>query len=591
VEARCRSTDFPARIILGKPYYRQEAVARARPKQLPFFYYTLRSMLDDAIQLLRQSPVLLLFVVIALGYPLGRVRIAGISLGVAAMLFVGIGVGALHPDLKLPEIMYILGLSLFVYTVGLNSGGGFFSSLKKEGLRYNAVATLAILVGAGATLALSSALKIKAPMAAGMFSGSLTNTPALANVLEYMKHSGAYPSAALQAVLAEPVIAYSVCYPVGVVGMIIAMNLAQRFWRISFSRAAESSGQSGEALRSVTVRVTRENVGELSLRGLQRRHNWNAVFVRLKRGGVVQLVDMDAPLQEEDRVSAVGAPETLDEIIAYLGERVDEPLEYDRSALDFRRVFVSKREFVGKTLGELDLDAKFGAIVTRVRRGDADLLALPSTELHLGDRIRVVAPKERMNDIGKFFGDSYKALSEIDLMTFGLGIAAGLIIGVIPFPLPNGDEFRLGFAGGPLIAGLILGYFGRTGALVWDMPYSANLIIRQFGLALFLAGVGTRSGYAFASTFAQQGGALIFAAGALITAATVLTALVIGYKLLSIPFERIMGIIAGLQTQPALLGYASEQTRNDEANIGYTTVYPAATIMKIILAQIILTSF
>ncbi|MCU0427036.1 MAG: transporter [Candidatus Kapabacteria bacterium] len=542
------------------------------------------------IDVLRESPILLLFVVIALGYPLGRLKIAGLSLGVAAVLFVGIAVGSLHPELKLPELVYILGLSLFVYTVGLSSGGSFFASLRKQGLRYNLLALVCIAFGLGLTVVLRSSLGLKPTMAAGMFAGSLTNTPALANILEFLKHHSVGQNLAvpLQIILAEPVVAYSLCYPVGVVGMIFAMNIAQRLWKIAFT-AERNNDAADDRLRNATIRILRPPARK-TLEQLREEQGWNAVFVRVRQGKRLRLAEGDTLLEHGDRVSVVAAAEVLERIAETLGEMTDEHLEYDRSALDFRRIFVSRRSLVGKTIADLRLDEQFGAVITRVRRGDADLLAVPTMELHLGDRIRVVAPTERMNDLTVFFGDSYKALSEIDLMTFGLGIAAGLLLGLIPFPMPGGETFRLGFAGGPLIVGLVLGYWGRTGTLVWDMPFSANLLVRQLGLALFLAGVGTRSGYAFVSTFLQQGGLGIFAAGALITCSVAVLALLLGRFVFAIPFDRLMGVIAGMQTQPALLGYATEQTSNDEPSIGYTTVYPVATIVKILFAQLLLTS-
>jgi putative transport protein len=208
--------------------------------------------------------------------------------------------------------------------------------------------------------------------------------------------------------------------------------------------------------------------------------------------------------------------------------------------------------------------------------------------LEPGDRVRVVAKPENMAAVSKFFGDSYRALSEIDILTFSLGLALGLLLGLVPIPLPGGVIFKLGLAGGPLVVALILGKLGRTGPLVWAMPYSANLVLRQFGLILFLAGVGTRSGYAFFTTFTQSGGGAIFVAGAIITCVTALTVLAIGHYLLRIPMGLLNGILAGLQTQPAVLGFALEQSENDLPNIGYATVYPIATITKILLAQLIL---
>jgi putative transport protein len=207
--------------------------------------------------------------------------------------------------------------------------------------------------------------------------------------------------------------------------------------------------------------------------------------------------------------------------------------------------------------------------------------------LELGDRVRVVARPDQMNAVSRFFGDSYRSLSEVDLLTLNLGFALGLLVGMIPIPLP-GATIRLGFAGGPLIVALILGALGRTGPLVWSLPYSANLTLRQIGLILFLAGIGTRSGYAFVSTLQGGGGLTLFVAGAAITILMALVTLVLGYRVLHIPMGVLIGMLAGLQTQPALLGFALEQTDNDLPNIGYSAVYPIALITKIVCAQLLL---
>jgi putative transport protein len=227
--------------------------------------------------------------------------------------------------------------------------------------------------------------------------------------------------------------------------------------------------------------------------------------------------------------------------------------------------------------------------VTRVRRGDSDVLAHGDTILELGDRVRVVAPPQQMPRLTAFFGDSYRAISEIDILTFNLGLALGTLVGMIPIPLPGGVVIRLGFAGGPLVVALLLGALERTGPLVWNIPYSANMMLRQIGLILFLAGVGTRSGYAFVTTMRDGGGLAIFAAGTIITVTTAILTLVIGYKLLRIPMSLLTGLLAGLQTQPAVLGFALQETGNELPNIGYAAVFPVALITKIICAQLLLT--
>jgi putative transport protein len=203
--------------------------------------------------------------------------------------------------------------------------------------------------------------------------------------------------------------------------------------------------------------------------------------------------------------------------------------------------------------------------------------------------VRVITDRARIDSVSAFFGDSYRAVSEVDILTFSLGLAFGLFLGTIPIPLPGGAELRLGFAGGPLITALVLGTLGRTGPMVWSLPYSANMTLRQIGLILFLAGVGTRAGYGFITTFAKEGGLLLFSAGAAITCATALTMLWVGYRILKIPMSLLSGMLAGLQTQSAVLGYALEQTRNDLPTVGYASVYPVAMITKILLAQLLLT--
>jgi putative transport protein len=312
------------------------------------------------------------------------------------------------------------------------------------------------------------------------------------------------------------------------------------------------------------------------------------VFGRIKRGDSFLPAIARETLREGDIVTVVGTPEELDRVVSLIGQVSSKQIELDRSEFDLRRIFVSNPAISGRKISELDLENEYGAVITRIRRGDADMLPHPDTALELGDRVRVVVHRDQMNAISRFLGDSYKGVSEVDLLTFSLGLALGLLIGIIPLPL--GDvTVKLGFAGGPLLAGLALGAIGHTGKLVWNIPYSANTTLRQIGLVLFLAGVGTRAGYGFVHTFSQGGGAVIFLAGTFITCATVLTMLWIGYKLLKIPFGLLTGMVAGMQTQPAVLGFAQDEAKNGLPDIGYASVYPFATIIKILLAQLLLT--
>lgn len=536
------------------------------------------------IALLKENPLLLLFLVAALGYLIGRIRVAGFGLGVAAVLFVGLAVSSRDPDLKLPELVGSFGLVLFVYTIGVAGGPGFFASFRRRGLAANALALGLLLVATALTASLRWLLHLDGPLAAGMFAGSLTNTPALAGVLQTLRDT--VPGQ--EALLARPVVAYSVTYPAGVVGVLLSIWLMKRIWGADSAPSSQAGDRAAGELVNQTVRVIRaEAMAALAL-DLCHEHGLRALFGRMKRGEHVSVVTADTRFQEGDLVVIVGDAASVHAATALLGEAVSEHLDLDRRLLDFRRIFVSAPGLSGKLLRDLALPARFGATVTRIRRGDVDLLPDDDTVLELGDRIRVVGPRERMDEVSKFFGDSYKALAEVDVVTFSLGIALGLTLGMVPIPLPAGASFKLGAAGGPLIVGLLLGRLGRTGPLVWTLPYSANLTLRQLGLVLFLASVGTRSGYAFATTFAQGGGLAIFAAGAVITCVTALGGLWVGHRFLRIPRDVLLGVIAGVHTQPAALAFAVEQTGNEQPNLGYSTVFPLATIAKIVLAQLLL---
>lgn len=539
---------------------------------------------DPMIALLKESPLLLLFLVAALGYLIGRIRVAGFGLGVAAVLFVGLAVSSRDPDLKLPELVGSFGLVLFVYTIGVAGGPGFFASFRRRGLTENALALGLLLVATALTASLHWLLRLDGPLVAGTFAGSLTNTPALAGVLQALRDA----APGQEALLARPVVAYSVTYPAGVVGVLLSIWLMQRIWKREGAPSSKAGDAAPGQLVNQTVRVTRSEAMASPALALCHAHGLRALFGRMKRGEQLSVVTEATHFEAGDLVVIVGDEASVRAATALLGEACEEHLDLDRRMLDFRRIFVSSARLSGKLLRELALPARFGATVTRIRRGDVDLLPDDNTVLELGDRIRVVGPRERMDEVSKFFGDSYKALAEVDVVTFSLGIALGLALGMVPIPLPTGTSFKLGAAGGPLIVGLLLGRIGRTGPLVWTLPYSANLTLRQLGLVLFLASVGTRSGYAFATTFAQGGGLAIFAAGAVVTCVTALGGLWIGHRVLRIPGDVLVGIIAGVHTQPAALAFAVEQTGSEQPNLGYSTVFPLATIAKIVLAQLLL---
>lgn len=527
-------------------------------------------------RLLAENPLLLLFVVAAVGYPLGQVRVAGTRLGVGAVLFAGLAIGSIDPALKLPEIVYLLGLVLFVYTVGLSNGASFFGALLRgRGLRVNALVVLVLAAAAVATFAVQRLSGLSPALAAGLFAGSLTNTPTLAAQLDYLRHAGADAS--------EPVVSYSLAYPIGVLAMILALIATRRLMPRASGPEGVRSGLDQVVIRVKNPDATAEPVGQLA-----RAEAWRASFGRIKRGADVLVATPDVHLHLGDLVTVVGPPAELQRITWFIGDRAAERIDLDRRELDYRRIFLSRPEVAGRTLGDLDLPGRFGAVVTRVRRGDVEFVPADDTVLELGDRLRVLTHRETMAAVTEFFGDSYRALSEIDVLAFSLGCALGLLVGLVPIPLPGGVVLRLGLAGGPLIVALVLGNIGRTGPVLWTLPYNANLTLRQVGLVLFLAGVGTRAGYDFLRYLLTGNGLIVFVAGAMITAMAATVTLWAGARLLGLSYGTLAGTLAGLQTQPAVLGFALEQTNDESPNIGYATVYPVATIAKVLLGQLLL---
>ncbi|MDD5371157.1 MAG: aspartate:alanine exchanger family transporter, partial [Anaerolineaceae bacterium] len=513
------------------------------------------------IDILLKNPLLLLFIVAAIGYPLGRIKIAGASLGVAAVLFVGLGIGALNPGLKLPDIIITLGQVLFLYTIGLASGSVFFASFLQKGLAHILLALGVLLLGGLLTVLARSFFHFTPGSSVGMFTGSLTSTPAMASVVDYV--GAVTPPNLVDQARSEPVVAYSLTYPVGVLGMILTIFFTSRLWKVDLlaeGRALRHLGGSNEPLRNQTVSITNPDISGIPIRDLVTRRRWKVIFGRSRRDGQLTLPTGEHTFAVGDLVNLVGVQDDLDEVTAAIGEPSFEHLEQDLTKYDKRRFFISNPHIAGKRLRDLDLLGRYGAIVTRIRRGDVELLPHGDTVLALGDQIRIVAERDTLERLANLLGDSYRAVSEIDILTFSLGLAIGLLVGLVPIPLPGGLHFSLGVAGGPLIVALILGALGRSGPLVWSLPYSANLTLRQIGLVLFLAGVGTRSGYAFYSTLRSGSGIGLLASGAAITCIVALVALVIGYRLLKIPMTLLMGILSGMQTQTAVLSFAVEQT-------------------------------
>jgi len=541
--------------------------------------------METFVQFLAHQPLLVLFLVIGIGYFFGSVRVCGFSLGPAAVLFSGIAIGAVDPQLRIPEFVASLGLILFVYTTGLQSGSAFFSSFEKRGFRASVLAVGVLSTAAALCAAAARIWNIAPPLIVGVFTGALTNTPALASSIEAIRratagqaHGGEWLNA--------PVIGYSVTYPFGVIGVLLGFFVFERI----AARQQPKSGLFEEPpgpLMARSYRVTNPTAIGVPV-GKMRFADSGPIIVlsRMKRGGTVSLVDGKTVFRHGDLVTTVCEEKTHAYVLDMLGDVSDESPQSERNQLDYRRIEVSDKEVVGRKIKELNFPEGFEATITRLRRGDVDIVPSGDTVIEHGDRVRVLTQPENIERLTKYFGDSIRSGSEADFFSVSFGIVLGALVGLLPLPLPGGSTFSLGFAGGPLIVGLILGRIQRTGPIIWGMPFSANLALRQIGLVLFLAGVGTHAGDGFIDTLVNGGWHLALI-GAGVTAVTTSLVLFLGVRVMRLSMPAVMGLMSGIQTQPACLAYASQRTPTNSPDVWYSTVYPVAMIAKIILAQLL----
>lgn len=533
-----------------------------------------------------ENPILLLFVVAGLGYGLGSIKFRGSGLGVAAVLFVGLFFGSLSPDLEIPQVVTFLGLTIFIYSVGLSSGPSFFELFRQRGFRDLIFVFVMLTFSAGIAVFFHYLFLFEPGATAGLFAGSTTNTPALAGVLDQISNTGLVDSAKRN-VSELAVIAYSLSYPMGVLGPMLAISLMERLFRINYQEEERNLRKVypvRQDIASYTVEVQQESLTGKTIRDLKNELGWTVIFGRIEKNGEISLTNWDTTFQLGDKVAVVGDREEVDAVANKLGTILPFRLSFDQSEYSIHRIFVSNDKIAGKKLVSLNLNERFSTLITRVKRGDIDLLANSNTVLELGDRVRVVARRKDFPKIRNLLGNSYEQLSKIDLLSFGLGMAAGLLLGMITFELPGGLSFRLGYAGGPIIVGLILGGLRRTGPINWQLPYSANLLLRQIGLILLLAGIGVNSGHQFVATVAKGEGGSIFLASAVISILTATSTLLVGYKILKIPFSFLTGMVAN---QPAILEYAVAKSGNKLPNLGFTIMMPISIITKIVYAQLL----
>lgn len=530
-----------------------------------------------------EYPLLLLFIVVSLGYLIGNFKIKGNGLGVAAVLFTGLAFGAIDPRFSIPPIVFQLGLSIFVYSVGLSSGPVFFKAYKENGAK-DFLFAMSMLILTGLTAAFFWWLfDFSAATITGIYSGSTTNTAALAGVIEFISQSGDSGATALEK---EAVIGYTFSYPMGVLGGIFAIIIMEKLLKIDYKKELielKSKFPLADKLTSTTIQVTKPAAFNKNIRDLKLEHNLNVSFGRVFQGENMSLVTWNTVLRKGDGLIAIGEKSELDRLTELLGEKTVSPPLNDKTKYDHRRIFVSNPKVTGVTIASLNLDERYDAIITRIRRGDVEMLATPDTVLELGDRIRFVARREDLVELSDLFGDSYQQSSKVNLFSFGLGIGLGLLIGSISIPLGAAGEFKLGYAGGPLITGLVLGALRRTGNIVWTMSYGSTITLQQMGLILLLASIGIGSGAAFIDSMAMDK-VWVFLAGTGVSLFTAIAILFVGYKIRKMPFSLLTGMVAN---QPAILDFAMERTGNRIPMFGFSQIFPIALIMKIVIAQIL----
>jgi putative transport protein len=518
--------------------------------------------------LLEQQPLLALFLTIALGYVVGEINLRGFSLGVGAVLFVALGVGWFAPKSAPPAMLGNFGLALFLYAVGIQYGRQFFVGLTSaSGLKANLVALIGVLVAGVVTLLLIRTMNLNTGHALGLFAGSGTSTATLQAAITTLGND-------------DPAVGYSVAYPFGVAGPILFLYLT---FLVLKPRIDVPTGAGLELLEIALQRpeYCGKRLGELTA-----ALPVEVQVVALRRDDRNQPASPDRVLAENDVLLVVAPTRAmLDEVQKSLGEAAPGRLVQDRRDLDYLRVFASRPAVVGRTLGDLTLPGDKASVVIQVRRGDADLLPRPDLVLEFGDRVGLLAHRADFPALRKFFGDSIKGTAEFSYVSIGLGMALGFLLGAIPIPLPGVGTIALGLSG-VLIVALILGHRRRTAGLNWIMPISANLVLRNLGLTVFLAQVGMASGPKFAATVADTG-FLMLGLGAVILVALALPVLLLGLFVFRMPYDEVAGIVAGACGNPAILAYSNKLAPTDRPDLGYAMIFPGMTIVKILFVCVV----
>lgn len=533
--------------------------------------------------------------VIAMGVLLGKIKIFGISLGVTFVLFVGILVGhfGFTGNLSILSFVQDFGLILFVFCIGLQVGPSFFSSFKKGGIAMNMIALGIVGLNIAVALALYFALqgRVDIPMMVGILCGAVTNTPGL----------GAANEALVQVSYNGPQIAngYACAYPLGVMGIILSMIAIRLLCRIDLAKETSDIQKCEEANPHMkpfflNLEVHNEALVGKTLNQINNFLSRDFVCSRIKKSdGKIYIPTSKTVIEINDKLFIVCAEDDSEAIIAFIGPQIEnvdwEEQERQEKPMVSRRILVTQSDINGKTLGELHFNSMYGVNITRVNRSGMDLFASRQLVLQVGDRVMVVGPQDAVDRVAGLLGNQLKRLDHPNIMTIFVGILCGIFFGSLPFAIPGvPTPVKLGLAGGPLIIAILIGRFGHKFRLVTYTTMSANLMLREVGLVLFLASVGIKAGGSFVHTVVEGDGLLYVGIGFLITIIPIIIMGIVARWRHNLNYFTLMGLIAGSNTDPPALAYANQTANNDAPAVGYSTVYPLAMFMRILTAQLLI---
>ncbi|MBQ5622483.1 MAG: putative transporter [Alistipes sp.] len=535
--------------------------------------------------------VFTLALVITLGVMLSRIKIAGISFGVTWILFVGIAAGHFGMTIEHETLHFIkeFGLILFVFSIGLQVGPGFFSSFKEGGVKMVGCAATVVLLGCLTTYIIHLVTGTPLPTMVGVMSGAVTNTPGLGAAQQaYADATG----------ITDPTIAlgYAVAYPLGVVGIILSLIAVRFITRVNFKeedKALEAMKSEHSNVMRLSVEFTNGALENQSVAHIRDLINRSFVIARIMdHNGVIRIADGTSTLKVGDKIRVVCSPDDREAVIAFFGQEIEMSKEEwgvtsdNQRQLVSRRIVITKREINGKKLSDLRLRTKYGINITRINRAGIDLIPYQGMELQMGDKITVVGDEKAIDQVANVLGNSMKKLNEPQLLTIFIGIALGVLLGSIPL-MEIPQPVKLGLAGGPLIIAILIGRYGPHFHLVTYTTMSANLMLREVGLALFLAAVGIGAGDGFIDAIIGGGYRWILY-GFIITVVPLLIVGLFARLKLKMNYYTLMGLMSGSVTDPPALGYANSTAGNDMPAVGYATVYPVVMFLRVLTAQLLI---